>query len=507
MPTDNTLVKIKATADILGGDVFFATDTGVDPEYPSNGDLLANGMYIRLNGSDGSVAYISAFELDKALSIIGDMSMTKASAADLQALTAIVNEKASKTDLDLLKADVDANATQSEVDDLWTLARSKADQATIDEIIEVLNAKANQSLVDELSTAINAKANQSLVDELTTTVNAKANQSELAAMLTDVRALQETVQLLTNTDSINAINNQIAYLNSEIVRRLTIDDLGTINTNIATLTENNEVLSTRMDNVEVNLNKKATSTYVQGQVSELNTAITSLAARVDNKSDKTDLQYKADKTDFDNVVRKVNSMQSSLNELDADVDSNYNELLGKVNSKAEKTYVDTKVVEFTDNINSKADRSSLNDAVAQLNNKINTLETNHANLISGVAADIEEVECDVDAAILEMRAAINTQNKTITSQTSEISKLKSSTEGYGNQLKQTWVRVLTTNEYKKLINNPPEGVYNQRYKYPNTVYLVVDFNKPKAIYIGDILVAQAEQKGSIGFAYTFPIVF
>ena len=39
------------------------------------------------------------------------------------------------------------------------------------------------------------------------------------------------------------------------------------------------------------------------------------------------------------------------------------------------------------------------------------------------------------------------------------------------------------------------------------IYLIVDFNKPKAIYIGDILVAQAEQKGSVGFAYTFPIVF
>ena len=26
-------------------------------------------------------------------------------------------------------------------------------------------------------------------------------------------------------------------------------------------------------------------------------------------------------------------------------------------------------------------------------------------------------------------------------------------------------------------------------------------------YIGDVLVAQAEQKGSVGFAYTFPIIF
>ena len=61
--------KIAATADILGGDVFFATDDGRDPEILENGDLLANGMYIRLNGSDGSVAYISAFELDKSIDL------------------------------------------------------------------------------------------------------------------------------------------------------------------------------------------------------------------------------------------------------------------------------------------------------------------------------------------------------------------------------------------------------------------------------------------------------
>ena len=507
MPTDNTLIKIKATADILGGDVFFATDAGTDPEYPSNNDLLANGMYIRLNGSDGSVAYISAFELDKALDIIGDMSMSKASSADLQALQAIVENKASKTEFELLTNDVENKAPKSEVDDLWALTRSKADQTTVDEIIELLNAKANQSLVDELNETINAKANQAAVDELSTVVSTKANQSELATMLTDVRALQETVQLLTNTDSINAINAQIAYLNAEIVRRLTIDDLASINTNIANLTENNEVMTARIDNVEVNLNKKATTTYVQGQVSELNNAITSLSARVDSKSDRADLQYKADKSDFDNIVKKVNTINTALTELDIDTDNHYVELSGKLNSKADKTFVETKVNEFTDNIASKADRSFLDNEVARLDNKINTLESSHSDLISDVSGNIEEVECELNNAILEMRATINNQSKTITNQGNEISKLKTTTDTYNDKLKQTWVRVLTTNEYKKLTPPPAGMAYNPRYKYPNTVYLVVDFNKPKAIYIGDILIAKAEQKGSIGFAYTFPISF
>ena len=40
---------------------YFATEEGKDPEFLENGDLLANGMYIRLNGSDGSVAYITTY--------------------------------------------------------------------------------------------------------------------------------------------------------------------------------------------------------------------------------------------------------------------------------------------------------------------------------------------------------------------------------------------------------------------------------------------------------------
>ena len=53
------LTKIQSTADILGGAVFFANENGQDPEYPGV-ELVPNGMYIRLEGSDGSIS-IAAF--------------------------------------------------------------------------------------------------------------------------------------------------------------------------------------------------------------------------------------------------------------------------------------------------------------------------------------------------------------------------------------------------------------------------------------------------------------
>ena len=501
------LIKLKATADILGGDVFFATDAGADPENPSNDGLLANGMYIRLNGSDGSVAYISAFELDKALGIIGDMSMGKANASDVTVLQQELADRATKTELELLQGDVNTKASKSDVDNLLDIFDGKADQTSVDEIIAILNEKASQEYAESIMSELESKAAAADVDNLTVTVTNKADKATVVQLLADVQALQETVQLLTSTDSIAAINAQIAYLNSEIVKRLTIDDLRSLNTSVSDLQAADETINARLDVAEVNLNKKATTTYVQGQVNELNTAITALAGRVDNKADRTELTSKANKSDLDNVVRKATELGVTVEDLEIVVDNNYNEIVAGLNRKAVKDEVDASIASINADLQTKADTSSFNTEVNRLDNKINTLEESHSNRINSVSGSIEELECEVNNTLSELRATLNNQNKTLTNQGTQLTRLQESSGTYADQLKQTWVRVLTSTEYKKL-TNPPEGVpYNPRYKYPNTVYLVVDFNKPKAIYIGDILVAQSEQKGSIGFAYTFPIIF
>lgn len=505
MSIDN--IKLKAAADILGGAVFFANEYGVDPEYTSNDGLLPNGMYIRLEGSDGSLAYISAYELDKAIGIIAGMTASKADAATVASLQALLDDKVSTTDFQLLSSDVEGKASKAELDDALDTFGGKADQTAVDAIIEELNAKANQETIDAINAALEGKAEQSDVDALQTLVAAKAELETVSGLLADVIALKATVETLTNVDSIAAINNQIAYLNSEIQRRLTIDDLTTIKTNIANLTTSNETLSERVGNVEANLSKKATTTYVQGQVTELNTAITGIAARMGDKADKSDLANKANKSDLDSVTSKVKTLNSTISDLEVLIDNNYDELAGDISEKADASYVNTKVTEFTDELSNKADKTTVNTSISALNTKVNTLEDNYSTAIGDVSGSIEELECEVNNVLAELRANINTQSRNITTQGNKITNLETASNTYKDQLKQTWVRVLSTNEYKKL-TTPPEGVpYNSRYKYPNTVYLVVDFNKPKAIYIGDILVAQAEQKGSIGFAYTFPIVF
>ena len=505
MSIDN--IKLKAAADILGGDVFFANEHGVDPEYPNSDGLLPNGMYIRLVGSDDSLAYISAYELDKAIGIIAEMTRSKADNATVVALQALVDDKVSSTEFELLQSDVEGKASKAEVDDLMDEFATKASQADVDAIIEELNTKANQETIDAINAALLSKAEQAEVDTLSALVEAKANLETVSELIADVVSLKETVQTLTNADSIAAINNQIMYLNSEIQRRLTIDDLTTIKTNIASLTTSNEELSERVGLVESNLNKKATTTYVQGQVSELNNAITGIAAQLGNKADRIDLSGKANKSDLDNVVRKVATINNQIADLEVLIDDTTDGITTTIAKKADNTYVNAKVAEFTEQLGTKADKTTVNSSLSSINTKIASLENTYNTGIGGVSGSIEELGCEVNNTLAELRATLNTQSRTITTQGNKITSLEASSSTYKDQLKQTWVRVLSSTEYRKL-TTPPVGVpYNDRYKYPNTVYLVIDYNKPKAIYIGDILVAQAEQKGSIGFAYTFPIVF
>ena len=287
--------KIAATADILGGDVFFATAQGVDPEYPNNSGLTPDGMYIRIVGTGtNNVAYISAFELDKSITIIDNMT----------------KDKANKVDLDLLSSTVNEKATSEALQDAITLINTKADQTTVDGITETLATKGDAEDVEKL--------------------------------LTDVAALQELVSSLSNDSSITAITNQINYLNTEIQRRLTIDDLASTTTAINNLTASDATLSERMDNVEASVFDKASKTYVQGQITEVNTTLTNAIRKIETKADKIDIAGKANKTDVDTLTTSVEELNTTVDTLSQDVNTRFEELTTTVDAGASKAYVDSK---------------------------------------------------------------------------------------------------------------------------------------------------------------------
>ena len=56
------------------------------------------------------------------------------------------------------------------------------------------------------------------------------------------------------------------------------------------------------------------------------------------------------------------------------------------------------------------------------------------------------------------------------------------------------------------ILTPTEGTELTE-KDPKTIYMIVDGNELKRLYIGQFLIGRSQEDGSIGFPYNFPIIF
>ena len=120
---------------------------------------------------------------------------------------------------------------------------------------------------------------------------------------------------------------------------------------------------------------------------------------------------------------------------------------------------------------------------------------------------VSELECYVKNKETEFNSRLEEHSDLIESQHDDITGLRNIDAQHTEKLKKEWVVVLTTAEYNRLTTAPEGAPYNENYKYPDILYFVVDYNRPKAIYIGDILIAKADKKGSQGFSYSFPISF
>ena len=134
-----------------------------------------------------------------------------------------------------------------------------------------------------------------------------------------------------------------------------------------------------------------------------------------------------------------------------------------LNKKADKTHVDSNISTINTTLNEKTDKSVFSEAITRINTKLTNIENTQNSSSSTLAGDIEELECEFNNIISELRVSLNNQARQITQQDNKITKLQESSNSYSEQLKQSWVRVLTSREYKNLRSNPPEGPYNTKY--------------------------------------------
>ena len=502
------LTKIKSTADILGGTVFFANENGQDPEFIEVEELLPNGMYIRLEGSDGSLAYVSAHEIDKAIGIIGQMSMSKASQADVDAIIETLNDKVSKTELELLKTDIADKVGDDAFNDLAGLVANKAERSEIEDLNDKIANKVERDEIEVIQSKIDEKASMESINLISEDINNKA--LEISRIKNDISTIQTALESVTDSNSISALQNQINYLNSELNKKLEIDDLSGVVSSIGTLMDTDSAIIERISNAETNINKKATKVYVQGQVNELNNAITGISARVDSKADKETVAKKASKTDLDALTSKVTSLSNEFNDTKNDFETLNNTVYVDLSNKVSKDEFETKTSEIEASLNTKSTKVEHIEDINRITTRIDDFETTTEGQFDQVISDIDELECNINNSLAELRSNVNAQTKQLNNQATQITKLQEVDKAHNEKLKTEWVRVMTPEAYKKL---PPigdtytDGTPNPYAKQPNIIYMLVRYNKPIAVYIGDVLIAQAEQKGSVGFAYSFPISF
>ena len=142
------ILKLQAAADILGGTVFFTDNEGKDPEFPDSEGLIANSLYIRLEGSDGSIAYIAAYEINNALNSINNTLLTKANKSELTSLHQTINDKIEADLADIASRFEQLNSSIAKYlteDDIASL-RYKLNELT--HISEDLNAAINNAKVE-----------------------------------------------------------------------------------------------------------------------------------------------------------------------------------------------------------------------------------------------------------------------------------------------------------------------------------------------------------------------
>lgn len=508
MSTD--IIKLKATADILGGDIFFADENGADPEHLDNTGLVANGMYIRLEGSDGSLAYISAYELNRVLEPINDIS-NKADKSDVELLNELLEEKATDADLELVQSDVNSKASKIELNENVTSLNTKIDTA-VENLTGILATKAGISAVESINTNLETKAEKTAVDELISKVNSKAESSDVTTIISDINVLKSTVETLTSSTAISNITKQIEDLTKELEKKLELNDIKDAIDNIDDLTGSNSAIYERLDSVENEVNTKVSKTFVENQLQNINNRLKSLDSSLSNKASKLDVSQKANKSDYMKLSKTVVDLNNDIND---NIKPNINLSLDLISQKVNKSDY-TKLSKTVDDlVSQKADKSDymkLSKTVTGLNldtKKLNNTSNTHSNQINTLLTDLENLECTIRNFISEINNSTNEQTRINTTQDTKLTKIEQDIATNNDKLKQSWVRVVSTPEYKKLLKLPEgyNSAYNPRYKYPNTIYLVVDYNTPKAIYIGDILIAKSQTNGSIGFAYGFPISF
>lgn len=494
-------------ANIIGI-TFKATTEGKDPEYPNINGFVPDRLYIRMRNGDGTFNYIDAYEIDKAIGIIGGKTASKADQSTVDAIQDQLEDVANGDVIDSLEQRLEEKASSVDLQNLSNKINEKASKSSVDDINTTLSYKANSSDLTDLKKEINTKISSEIIN-VNTSLAEKASKSSIETLKADIEALKKASGSVADSNTIAAIENQIKLLEEELNNRLSVDSLEPVNDSIDELNDAIKLVNGKIYTLENAVDKKANVIYVQNQITELNNAITSLSNIVDGKVNKIDFNKKANKDDLDVLKDKLLKLTEKLNLSVKEFTKSIGDITSDVNNKADKKETESKLFELNSKIESKADYKSTNDAINQINKKLNSYSSNFDEFDEKYVS-IHELSSAVNAVKDSLVSTDKAHDEKLSQHTTQIIDLQKRDSEIEKLASNEWIKIMSPEEYNRLNPNPnySDGSKNPFGRQPNVIYLTMKYNKPQALYIGSIQIAKAETiNGSTGFTYTFPIIF
>lgn len=504
-------------ANVIGAAII-ATSEGKDPEYDIVG-LMPGSMYFRIDNGEGGFNYIEAGKISQSLKSIDSAMSSKADSSVVEELKNDLEDgvESFNTQIKEIHKTLDDKVDLNDYDADMSLDKSKfASKSDLNALKTQVNSKIDASYLepfkDEVIEAISGDPNDPESEQSTVVgsikVNVRYHSKKIAELENLIKSLENNIDDTTDEDVVELINVQIESLKNEIQKELNNKASAEyVDNAVRPVKTDLESLTARVKIVSDSLNKKATNLYVQNEISTVNDTISELRSAVNSKASVDQLSRKASKDELTVVSDKVNRISNTVNKL-SNVENDQKLLAESLKTKADTSDVETLKTNMTAALSNKADIVDVNRKINGLDTRVTTLE--NADNVEDFKESISSLSNDIKTVERKFDGLTNTQKSKLDSHDKQIENLKITDNDIKQQLKHEWIRIMTPEEYNRLPIKPTysDGSKNPNALQPNVIYFLVKYNKPYALYIGSTLIAKTEEKiGSQGFTYTFPIVF
>lgn len=424
--------------------MFKTNDNGVDLEYPDVQGLNKNSIYIRITFlNSSSPLYISCWLL--------------------------------QSDIEALKTTIDSKASKFEYDSLLEEIEDKASMIQIEYLQEQINAKADKKQIDKLQSIVDKKANNDYVASLESIIFDKADKSTIQEISKNIGNIKDNLTQFATTEDLKQTNEIISGINEELTHKLDEEKIEDIVSSLDDKADKSE-LSDLNKKVERILNNDFNLSTINTKINSLSLSVNKINEKTFNNS--TDIKKKAD---LSYVERIDTDLKAATTKLDAIVETkaDKSDLSKKANKVDVDALINTNAI-IKDSINQirlelskKADQTDVDEKYNEVKHIISDQQVIHRNDINQITNNLTKVDRNIDK---------------IEDKLDEVTELAS----------KSWVEIMSPEQYKRI---HPSRID------PAKLYMCIKYNKPYALYIGSILIAERNSIESTGFIYTFPMTF